>query len=103
MTIFGATAQKCCAVFLSFGKHYISPRAFLALENARQTVQAKMGDKARMRRADRKKSTRQRRRGRQSPLQDYRCEDCGTECREPIYVRLHFTRNGWSRATGQKR
>jgi len=33
----------------------------------------------------------------------YRCEDCGSECREPIYVRLHLTRNGWSRMSGQRR
>lgn len=33
----------------------------------------------------------------------YRCEDCGAECSEPIYVRFHFTRCGWSRAGGRKR
>jgi len=53
--------------------------------------------------ADRENSARQTRRGRQSPMQSYRCADCGTECLQPIYVRLHFTRNGWSRASGQKR
>jgi len=36
-------------------------------------------------------------------MQNYHCADCGAACSEPIYVRLHFTRNGWSRASGQKR
>jgi len=36
-------------------------------------------------------------------MHSYHCADCGAVCREPVYVRLHFTRNGWSRASGQKR
>jgi hypothetical protein len=36
-------------------------------------------------------------------MENYRCQDCGKQCHEPIYVRLHLTRNGWSKASGQKR
>ena len=36
-------------------------------------------------------------------MQNYHCADCGAACSEPIYVRLHFTRNGWRRASGQRR
>ncbi len=33
----------------------------------------------------------------------YRCDDCGSECQEPVYLRLHLTRCGWSRASGRRR
>jgi hypothetical protein len=34
---------------------------------------------------------------------DYKCADCGKECPQPIYLRLHLTRCGWVRATQDPR
>jgi hypothetical protein len=36
-------------------------------------------------------------------VKKYTCEDCGAACPKPVYVRLHLTRCGWNRASGQRR
>ena len=33
----------------------------------------------------------------------YFCEDCGTECGAPTYLRLQLTRLGWTRVSQQPR